>query len=81
MVSRSVNAYDVSCVEKGPLFRLSITVLQPQPLPLDAPASPGFAERDVLFKPATIKRHFVIRNYLLILPFLYYKVANEHTAT
>ncbi|XP_013176640.1 PREDICTED: tripeptidyl-peptidase 2 [Papilio xuthus] len=56
----SINAYDVSCVEKGPVFRINITVLQPQPLPLDAPASPHFAERDVLFRPATIKRHFVI---------------------
>ncbi|XP_068626596.1 tripeptidyl-peptidase 2 [Battus philenor] len=56
----SIDAYDVSCVEKGPVFRVAITVLQPQPLALRGPACPQFSEKDVLFKPATIKRHFVI---------------------
>lgn len=57
---RSINAYDVSCVEKGPVFRIPVTVLQPQPLQLAAPAPPRIVENKVLFKPATIVRHFVI---------------------
>ncbi|CAH0592745.1 unnamed protein product [Chrysodeixis includens] len=56
----SINAYDVSCVEKGPVFRIPVTVLQPQPLQLAAPAPPCIVEKNVLFKPATIVRHFVI---------------------
>ncbi|KAJ8735983.1 hypothetical protein PYW08_006639 [Mythimna loreyi] len=56
----SINAYDVSCVEKGPVFRVAVSVFQPQPLQLAAPAPPGIAEKNVLFKPATIVRHFVI---------------------
>ncbi|KAM3958606.1 tripeptidyl-peptidase II [Aphomia sociella] len=53
----SINAYDVNCVEKGPVFRVPVTVLQPEPLPA---TSPNLTAQDVLFKPAAIKRHFVI---------------------
>ncbi|XP_075977565.1 tripeptidyl-peptidase II [Anticarsia gemmatalis] len=53
----SINAYDVSCVEKGPVFRVPVTVLQPQAL---APAAPAISAAQVTFKPATIVRHFVI---------------------
>ncbi|CAK1602567.1 unnamed protein product [Parnassius mnemosyne] len=56
----SINAYDVTCVEKGPVYRLWITVFQPQPLEMSGPAYPFFSEKDVLFKPATIRRHFVM---------------------
>ncbi|XP_053618070.1 tripeptidyl-peptidase 2 [Plodia interpunctella] len=56
----SINAYDVACPEKGPVFRVAVTVLQPQPLELAAPSCPQLNETQVLFKPATIKRHFVI---------------------
>ncbi|CAK1540376.1 unnamed protein product [Leptosia nina] len=55
----SINAYDVSCVEKGPVFRVPVTVLQPQPLPLCS-AAPRLCHNSVLFKPATIHRHIVI---------------------
>ncbi|XP_052750158.1 tripeptidyl-peptidase 2 [Galleria mellonella] len=53
----SLNAYDVTCPEKGPVFRVPVTVLQPTPLP-PPPAAPQFTATDVLFKPANIKRHF-----------------------
>ncbi|CAH2050950.1 unnamed protein product, partial [Iphiclides podalirius] len=56
----SVDAYDVSCVAKGPVFRVPITVLQPQRLDLDSPGCPRFAEKAVPFKPGTVRRHFVI---------------------
>ncbi|CAG4953707.1 unnamed protein product [Colias eurytheme] len=52
----SINAYDVTCVEKGPVFRIPVTVFQPAPLPEPYVIS----ETNVLFKPSTIKRHFVI---------------------
>ncbi|CAH0727680.1 unnamed protein product, partial [Brenthis ino] len=54
-----VKAYDVSCVEKGPVFRVAVTVLQPAAL-RGAPHAPQLEERDVLFRPSTIKRHIVI---------------------
>uniref|UniRef100_A0A2A4JXG6 Uncharacterized protein n=1 Tax=Heliothis virescens TaxID=7102 RepID=A0A2A4JXG6_HELVI len=56
----SIKAYDVSCIEKGPVFRVPVTVLQPQPLRVAAPAPPAIQEKNVLFRPATIVRHFVI---------------------
>ncbi|XP_047041044.1 tripeptidyl-peptidase 2 [Helicoverpa zea] len=56
----SIKAYDVSCIEKGPVFRVPVTVLQPQPLRVQAPAPPCLHEKNVLFRPATIVRHFVI---------------------
>ncbi|KAI5645057.1 subtilase family domain-containing protein [Phthorimaea operculella] len=56
----SINAFDVNCVSKGPVFRIPITVLRPEPLQLSAPGCPLIKEENVLFKPATIKRHFVI---------------------
>ncbi|XP_072938553.1 tripeptidyl-peptidase 2 [Epargyreus clarus] len=56
----SINAYDVSCIEKGPLFQIPITVLQPQPLALTSPAAPQISSKGVLFHPGTIKRHFII---------------------
>ncbi|XP_049882036.1 tripeptidyl-peptidase 2 [Pectinophora gossypiella] len=55
----SINAFDVSCVEKGPVFRIPVTVLQATPLP-PPPAPQTLDEKQVEFKPATIKRHFVI---------------------
>ncbi|CAF4861656.1 unnamed protein product [Pieris macdunnoughi] len=55
----SINAYDVSCIEKGPVFRIPVTVLQPQPLPPSA-AAPQLTHSNVVFKPATIRRHLVI---------------------
>ncbi|XP_050669652.1 tripeptidyl-peptidase 2 [Leptidea sinapis] len=55
----SINAYDVSCVEKGPVFRVPVTVLQPESLP--APPLPQRVHRPAaLFRPAAIARHFLI---------------------
>ncbi|CAB3241271.1 unnamed protein product [Arctia plantaginis] len=53
----SILAYDVSCIEKGPVFRIPITVLQPQPL---LTGVPSIVNKKVNFKPATIVRHFVV---------------------
>ncbi|KAG6441933.1 hypothetical protein O3G_MSEX002060 [Manduca sexta] len=55
----SINAYDVSCIEKGPVFRVPVTVLQPQALPPSA-AAPALHCRQELFNTADIRRHFVI---------------------
>ncbi|XP_012543904.3 tripeptidyl-peptidase 2 isoform X2 [Bombyx mori] len=55
----SIDAYDVSCIEKGPVFRIPVTVFQPQPLP-DCSSPTVIDEKDVLFKSSTIKRHFLI---------------------
>ncbi|XP_059046932.1 tripeptidyl-peptidase 2 [Achroia grisella] len=52
----SVNAYDVNCPERGAVFRVPITVLQPVS---PAPHAP-FTATDVLFRPAHIARHFLI---------------------
>ncbi|XP_041975200.1 tripeptidyl-peptidase 2 [Aricia agestis] len=52
----SVNAYDVRCIEKGPVLRVPITVLQPQPLP----ATPQLHETDITFRPADMRRHIVV---------------------
>lgn len=52
-----IEAYDVSNVEKGPLFKIPITVIQPEEL-----KSPKYSLMfdNVLFKPNTIKRHFYV---------------------
>ncbi|KAL0901074.1 hypothetical protein ABMA27_006396 [Loxostege sticticalis] len=55
----SINAFDAACIEKGPVFRIPITVLQPMPLEFSL-HSPDLTVSDELFRPATIKRHFVI---------------------
>ncbi|XP_022822336.1 tripeptidyl-peptidase 2 isoform X2 [Spodoptera litura] len=56
----SIVAYDVSAVSKGAVFRVPVSVFQPEPLSLASAAPPALAARDVLFQPATIVRHFVI---------------------
>ncbi|XP_032527236.2 tripeptidyl-peptidase 2 [Danaus plexippus] len=55
----SLNAYDVSCVSKGPVFRVSVTVLQPEPL-AGLPHEPHIRLTDVLFRPSAIKRHIIV---------------------
>ncbi|XP_047544698.1 tripeptidyl-peptidase 2 [Vanessa atalanta] len=56
----SIDAYDVTCIEKGPVFRIPITVLQPQSLDNSPSSAPQIDEKDVLFQPSTIKRHIVV---------------------
>lgn len=55
----SICAYDVTCIDKGPVFRLPITVFQHEQLPA-TPGPPVHVERNVEFKPSTIKRHFIL---------------------
>ncbi|GBP73480.1 Tripeptidyl-peptidase 2 [Eumeta japonica] len=56
----SICAYDVVCIDKGPVLRIPITVLQPEPLQLSSPGCPSITADKVLFKPSTIKRHLII---------------------
>lgn len=54
----SIEAFDVSCVAKGPIFKIPITVIKPQTVS----ASSNYTVRfdDVVFRPNTIKRHFFV---------------------
>lgn len=49
----------MSCVSKGPVFRVSVTVLQPEPL-AGLPHEPHIRLTDVLFRPSAIKRHIIV---------------------
>lgn len=55
--STSIDAYDVACVEKGPVFRVPITIIQPQEV-----TAPSYAVTfdNVKFLPNAIKRHFLV---------------------
>ncbi|XP_021931036.1 tripeptidyl-peptidase 2 [Zootermopsis nevadensis] len=55
----SIKAYDVSCVEKGPVFRVPITVVRPTQLPREL-LRPELSFRNVVFKPNTMHRHFIL---------------------
>uniref|UniRef100_A0ABD2WWK7 Tripeptidyl-peptidase 2 n=1 Tax=Trichogramma kaykai TaxID=54128 RepID=A0ABD2WWK7_9HYME len=55
----SIRAYDVSNVDKGPLFRIPITVVQPSTIPKTA-TLPDLVFTNVAFKPNTIQRHFIL---------------------
>lgn len=44
--------------DKGPVFQVPITVIQPSLLPKGG-TCPDLVFKDVLFKPNTIKRHFI----------------------
>lgn len=54
----SVRAYDVTCPEKGVVFRIPITVVKPSTVPTELP--PDLSFKNVTFKPNTIKRHFIL---------------------
>jgi len=49
----------VSCVEKGPVFRVPITIVRPMQLPREL-LRPELNFTNVLFKPNTMQRHFVL---------------------
>ncbi|KAK5646152.1 hypothetical protein RI129_004616 [Pyrocoelia pectoralis] len=55
--STSIDAFDVNCIAKGPVFRIPITIIQAEQLPI-----PHYIVHfnDVTFKPNTIKRHFYV---------------------
>lgn len=55
----SVRAYDVTNIAKGPVFQIPITVVQPMVLPKTA-LLPDITYTNVLFKPNTIQRHFIM---------------------
>lgn len=55
--STFINAYDVSCVEKGPVFKVPITVIQPKEI---VEAKFQVSYNKVSFKPNTIKRHYYV---------------------
>ncbi|CAG9136289.1 unnamed protein product [Plutella xylostella] len=52
----SIDAYDVNCIEKGPVFRIPVTVFQPEPLD---PATP-FISCEAEFRPSSIRRHLLV---------------------
>lgn len=53
--STFLNGYDVKCVEKGPVFKIPITIVQP--LELEEPRY-QISYKKVNFKANTIKRHY-----------------------
>lgn len=59
IVIYSVRAYDVTDIAKGPVFQIPITIVQPQTLPKTA-VLPDLAYTNILFKPNTIRRHFIL---------------------
>lgn len=52
-----INAYDVNCIAKGPVFKIPITVIQPREI-----TEPKFTVKynSVPFKSNTIKRHYYV---------------------
>ncbi|XP_018353839.1 PREDICTED: tripeptidyl-peptidase 2 isoform X2 [Trachymyrmex septentrionalis] len=55
----SVRAYDVTNIAKGPVFQIPVTVIQPMIIPKTA-LLPDLTYTNVLFKPNTIQRHFIL---------------------
>ncbi|XP_011256902.1 tripeptidyl-peptidase 2 isoform X2 [Camponotus floridanus] len=55
----SVRAYDVSNIAKGPVFQIPVTVVQPMTLSKTV-LLPDLTYTNVLFKPNTIQRHFIL---------------------
>lgn len=54
----AVDGYDVSCPDKGPLFSIPITVIQPIEFKQDE--APILDYRNINFKPNQLQRHFVM---------------------
>lgn len=55
----SVRAYDVTNIAKGPVFQIPVTVIQPMTI-LKTALLPDLLYTNVLFKPNTIQRHFIL---------------------
>ncbi|XP_024939416.1 tripeptidyl-peptidase 2 isoform X3 [Cephus cinctus] len=54
-----IRAYDVTSIEKGPVFRIPITAVQPSLVPKTS-VLPDLSFSNVPFKPNTIQRHFIL---------------------
>ncbi|KAJ8930438.1 hypothetical protein NQ314_016765 [Rhamnusium bicolor] len=57
LYSTFINAYDVSCIEKGPVFKIPITLIQPKEV---NEAKHVVSYNKINFKPNTIKRHYYV---------------------
>lgn len=57
LYSTFISAYDTTCITKGPVFKIPITIIQPTEI-----TSPKFtvAYNSIPFKPNTIKRHYFV---------------------
>ncbi|XP_017768276.1 PREDICTED: tripeptidyl-peptidase 2 [Nicrophorus vespilloides] len=55
--STVIEAYDVNCVAKGPVFKILVTVIVPKEI--DAPQY-SLVENNVYFEANTIKRNFIV---------------------
>ncbi|KAK3925767.1 Tripeptidyl-peptidase 2 [Frankliniella fusca] len=55
----SVKAYDSSCIEKGPVFRILITLVQPHVFSANQEKK-ELAFNDVVFKPSQMQRHYIL---------------------
>lgn len=57
--STTIRAYDVNNVDKGPVFTIPITIVQP--IIVEKTMNlPDFNYKKILFKPNTINRHFIM---------------------
>ncbi|XP_067010836.2 tripeptidyl-peptidase 2 [Anabrus simplex] len=57
--STLIKAYDVACVDKGPVFVVPITVVRPLEIPKEK-LRPELNYRNVVFLPNTMHRHFIL---------------------
>ncbi|XP_044020581.1 tripeptidyl-peptidase 2 isoform X2 [Aphidius gifuensis] len=55
----TIRAYDVNNIDKGPVFLIPITIVQPMIIEKTMNL-PDFHYSKILFKPNTIKRHFIL---------------------
>lgn len=53
-----IDAYDVACVDKGPIFTIPITVVQPKSLDINNELDLHW--NNVSFQPNSIQRHFIL---------------------
>ncbi len=54
-----MKAYDTSCVEKGPVFRIPITLVQPHVFAADQEKK-ELTFNDVVLKPSQMQRHYIL---------------------
>lgn len=55
----SVKAYDSTCIEKGPVFRIPITLVQPVVFSSDQERK-ELSFTNALFKPSQMQRHYIL---------------------
>lgn len=54
-----MKAYDASCIEKGPVFRVPITLVQPLVFPVDQEKK-ELSFTNVVLKPSAMERHYIL---------------------